>query len=212
MIECCTSLIKDNNGENKLPKSCLILYASWTGNTEKIALIFKNVFERNGWSCDLYKVDRNTDFTKIPFNYDDYDFMCVGSPIHNSLPLEEVITSLRKASMEQSHKALPHEKIIFSGKKGITFATYSGAHLGPKEAIVALSWMDLEMEHKRFQCIGNFCCPGYTPPPVEKNSINLPSEDACYHGDISNRPNQKDFQRAEMFIEDILEEIAIRLG
>jgi hypothetical protein len=183
------------------PQKCLILYASRTGNTEKIALVFKKVFERSGWKCDLFKVDQKTDVTKLPFEYDDYDFMCVGSPVHDSLALEEVILALRRAPKEESKRGIPHEKIVFGSKKGIVFATYAGAHLGPKEAVAALAWMDLEMEHQKFQCIGSFCCPG--------KFINEATP-TWYHGDIRNRPNERDFKKAELFIEDKLEEIAER--
>lgn len=189
-----------------MAQKCLILYASRTGNTEKIAMVFKDIFERNAWVCDLLKVDHKTDVTKISINYEDYDFMCVGSPVYHSLALEKVILALRKAPKEQSKKGIPHKKIVFSSKKGIVFATYSGAHLGPKEASAALAWMELEMEHQLFKCIGSFCCPGYMKVPGREHIATL----EWYHGDIRNRPDERDLKKAELFIEEKLEEIADR--
>ena len=61
--------------------------------------------------------------------------------------------------------------------------------------------MALEMEHIGFQFIGRFCCPG--------KFLNHPTP-RTFHGDIRDRPNEKDLLQAEFFIEDKLEEIADR--
>lgn len=200
---------------------CLILYASRTGNTEKIAKVFQNTFEKNGWQCDVFKIAKNTDATKLHYNFEDYDFACIGSPVFDGNAPQEIINAIRKASTEQSKGEIPHEKIVPGPKKGIVFATYAGAHLGPKEAAPALKWLEVEMEHQKFKCIGSFCCPGEmkmaghpNPPPPEmlekmKNRPR-PSADAWWHGDIKDRPNEKDLLKAELFIEDKLEEILVR--
>jgi hypothetical protein len=46
-----------------------------------------------------------------------------------------------------------------------------------------------------------FCCPG--------KFINTPTPET-FHGDIRGRPNKRDLLKAEMFIEEKLEEIADR--
>jgi flavodoxin len=61
-----------------MANKALILYASMTGNTEKVALRFKQTFEKKGWQCDMVKVDKNI-AANPPFNYKDYNFLCVGS-------------------------------------------------------------------------------------------------------------------------------------
>ena len=184
-----------------MAQKCLIVYGSRTGNTEKVALVFKTVFERNGWECDVFKITEDTDITKLPYNYEDYDFMCVGSPVHSGLPLQEVVDAVRKAPPEEGKMGIPHEKIVPGPKKGVVFATYAGAHLGPKEAEPALKWLEVEMEHHKFQCSGSFCCPGKF---VEE------ATPTWWHGDIRDRPNEKDLLKAELFIEDRLEEILVR--
>lgn len=61
-------------------KKCLIIYSSYTGNTEKVALRFKNTFEREGWVCDVFKIGKKAkDILHPPFDIDKYDFVCVGS-------------------------------------------------------------------------------------------------------------------------------------
>lgn len=209
------NLKKDKNREKEMKQKCLILYASRTGNTEKVAQVFQKSFEKNGWECDVFKISQNTDVSKLPYDYKDYDFMCVGSPVFHGNAPQEIINAVRKAPTEASKGGIPHEKIVPGPKKGIVFATYAGAHLGPKEAAPALKWLEVEMEHHKFQCIGSFCCPGrITPPdrPEERPARDRPRPrmTVWWHGDISDRPNERDLLKAEIFIEDKLEEILVR--
>ena len=39
----------------------LILYASSTGNTEKLALVFRDVLTEYGWGLELVHLDEDTD-------------------------------------------------------------------------------------------------------------------------------------------------------
>jgi hypothetical protein len=210
------------------PKS-LILYSSMTGNTEKLALRFKKVFEKKGWQCDIFKVDRNMDFRNPPFDLKDYDFLCVGSPVILGLPTEEIINAMIKNPLSGHYgeptreevarlrlvrgdpeyfpppqpplgKTRPRHvgKIVPGPKKGIVFVTYAGMHLGPKEAEAALSLLEIEMEHLKFKCIGRFCCPG--------KHGNRPGT-GTWHGDIRQRPSERDLLKAEIFLEERLEEL-----
>ena len=181
-----------------MTRKCLIIYASRTGNTEKVALRFKNTFERNGWECDIFKISQETDVSNLPFEYKNYDFICVGSPVHHSLPPEEIINAVRKQPKEVGKRKIRHRKIVPGPKKGIVFATYAGAHLGPKEAEPTLKVLELEMEHQRFKCIGSFCCPG--------KFVN-DATPGGYYGDIRNRPSERDLLKAEIFMEEKIEEL-----
>ena len=98
-----------------------------------------------------------------------------------------------------------HRKIVLGpdSKKAVVFTTYSGYEFGPKEAEPSMQLLALEIEHLSFKCIGQFCCPGrflHHPTP------------RTYHGDIQDRPNERDLLKAEMFIEEKLEEIADRIS
>ena len=64
-----------------MSKKSLILYSTMTGNTEKVAMRFRKVFEKKGWVCDIFKIDKKTDAINPPFNLEDYDFLCIGSPL-----------------------------------------------------------------------------------------------------------------------------------
>ena len=96
-----------------------------------------------------------------------------------------------------------HRKIVLGpdSKNAVVFITYAGYEFGPKEAEPGALLLALEVEHLRFKCIGHFYCPGrflHHPTP------------GTFHGDIRHRPDDKDLLKAEMFIEEKLEEIADR--
>lgn len=100
----------------------------------------------------------------------------------------------------------PPGKIIPGPEKGVVFATYSGMHLGPKEAFAALAHLEVELEHLGFECVGRFSCPGkqkpHREPPPDMKDRPAPE---TWHKDIMTRPNKRDLLKAEIFIEDILE-------
>jgi len=214
--------------KNKTSKRSLIMYASHTNNTAKVAERFKSALERNGWQCDISKIKQDSDPTAFPYKIKDYDLVCAGSGINLHLPYAELIAVIRiprygydplKAvqptpgtqptnegtnKMGSGSKAAPaHGKIIFSpdSKKCISFATYGGLEFGPGEVQPALDWINLEMAHLSIEPVGTFCCPGKFLP------FDVPSG---YYNDLTTRPNEKDLMRAELFIEQILEAIAYR--
>jgi hypothetical protein len=214
-----------------MTKKCLILYSSYTGHTEKVANRFKSTFEKNSWECDIYKVRRKPeDIFNLPFDLTNYDILCAGSGVISHLPYSEVLSAIRymiyhldprimhrirgedlrylkgpvpKLPPPEKGALLAHKKMVLGpdSKKSIVFVTYAGYEFGAKEAEPALKLLALEIEHLGFQCIGQFCCPGrYLDNPTPRT----------YHGDIRDRPNEKDLLKAEMFIEDVLEGIAER--
>ena len=214
-------------------RKCLITYTSFTGNTEKVALRIKNTFEKHAWECDLFKVRKNADDILRPsFDVTGYDFICVGSGLRAHLPYNEVLNMLRgfRTGMDPRitlgfrdevisyikepvppippHKKDPtndHRKIILSpdSPKAIVFITYGGYEFGPEEALPAVQLLALELKHIGYQFLGHFCCPGkYLDNPTPRT----------FHGDIRDRPDEKDLLKAEMFIEEKLEEIADRSG
>ncbi len=213
-----------------MSRKCLVIYSSYTGNTEKIAFRFKDIFERDGWQCDIFKIGKKAgDILNPPFRMNDYDFVCAGSGLRVHLPYNEILNVLRRfrlgidprIALRNRDETIPyitepvppappveemvahHRKIVLGpdSKKSIVFATYAGYEFGPKEAVPAMMLLEVELEHIGFKCIGRFCCPG--------KFLNDPTP-ATYHGDIRDRPNEKDLLKAEMFIEERLEQIVDR--
>jgi hypothetical protein len=220
-------MVSNGVRRRKMAKKSLILYSSMTGNTEKVALRFKKVFERKGWQCDAFKIDRHTDADHPPFHIEDYDFLCVGSPVMMGIPSEEIRNFLSKSPLSghfgqptveelarqkimrhdpdymgrpkrRPGKERPTGKIVPGPQKGIVFVTYGGIHLGPKEAAAALMLLENELEHLKFECIGSFACPG-------KHGDKATPE--WWHGDIRHRPSERDLQKAEIFMEEKIEEL-----
>jgi hypothetical protein len=215
-----------------MSKKCLITYTSFTGNTEKVALRFKETFEKTGWQVDLFKVGKNADDILRPrYDVRKYDFVCAGSGLRAHLPYNEILNMLRgfriggdpRIALRNRDETIPyiteplpemppltnaqkfHHKIVLgpSSPKAIVFITYGGYEFGPREAEPAVHLLGLELEHIGFQFIGSFCCPGkFIDDPMPRT----------FHGDIRYRPNEKDLLKAQMFIEDKLEEITDRSG
>ena len=80
----------DDHAEKiQMKKKALILYASITGNTEKIAKAFQRSFEHYGFTVDMCKVTNKTEH--VPKNYQDYDVVCLGSLIIAGSPTAAVI-------------------------------------------------------------------------------------------------------------------------
>ena len=209
-------------------KICLITYSSITGNTEKVALRFREAFEKKGWQCDVFKVRKNADhILRPPINIRSYDFVCAGSGLRAHLPYNEILNMLRgfrtgmdpRIALRFRDETIPyitepipenikdpriaHRKIVLGpdSPKAVVFITCGGYEFGPKEADPTLELLALELEHIGFQCIGRFCCPGkFIDDPMPRT----------FHGDIRDRPDEKDLIKAQMFIEEKLEEIADR--
>lgn len=181
-------------------KRGLILYQSMTGNTEKVARVFEKVFLKKGWECDIFKIDKNITVDNMPFNYDDYDFLCAGYGVYMALPgqgITDLIFKYTHHTRRAGKVVRVHRRINPGPKKGIVFVTYAGTHLGPKEAEPALSLLDLNIEHLKFKCVGRFSRPGAVgdrPTPGQ------------WFGDITGRPNERDLKKAEIFLEEKLEE------
>jgi len=212
-------------------KRCLVTYSSYTGNTEKVAFTIKETFEKNGWQCDIFKVRKQADdILRPPFDIRSYDFVCAGSGLRAHLPYNEILNMLRGfrtgfdpritlrfrdetipyitepiPELPPNRKAkLDHHKIILGpdAPRAVVFITYAGYEFGSKEALPAVQLLALELEHIGFQFIGHFSCPGkYVDDPMPRT----------FHGDIRDRPNDKDLLKAQMFIEEKLDEIADRL-
>ncbi|GEM_PF-915327 len=216
-------------GENKkTSKRSLIMYASHTNNTAKVAERFKSALQRNGWQCDICRIEKDGDPLAFPYKIQDYDLVCAGSGINLHQPYPELIAVIRiprygfdplktvnpvpgaqtadnkTDNAPAGGKGSPvHGKIVLGPDliKCISFATFGGLEFGPWEVQPALDWINVEMAHLSIEPVGTFCCPGRFLP------FDIP---AGYYNDLTTRPNEKDLLRAELFIEEILEATAYR--
>jgi flavorubredoxin len=173
-------------------KRNLILYASQTGNTEKVAKALGRGFQRWGWTSTYIRLPDDHDPQKEPVGFDDYDFACVGSPVIRALPLPEV-----RNAMSACHR--PRHRLIPGPKCGMVFCTYSGIHFGPKEAEPTLKLLELELEHLLFKVIGALAVPG------SMGKLFTPD---WYHGVMVDRPDADDLKRADAFVDQLMERLS----
>jgi flavodoxin len=166
-------------------KKCLILYASNTGNTEKVALEIRKGFERHGWQADLKKIPKDYDPDKLDFDFCDYDFLCVGSWVNFSLPVQWLVDVLRAPDV-------PSRKVIPGPKCGAAFCTFGGGHLGPREADACLALLEVLFEHLGFASVGSIAIPG--------KFGNDPTPE-WFYPDLQERPNTADLKRVSEFVD-----------
>ena len=74
-----------------MDKKNLIIYMSNTGNTEMIAKEIGKNFEKYGWENDFKKISKDYDVKNPDFSFQAYDFVCVGSPVHNGVAVQEIM-------------------------------------------------------------------------------------------------------------------------
>lgn len=231
-----------------MPKKSLILYSSWGGNTEKIAITFKKVFEKKGWQCDTFKITKKTDIKHPGICLNDYDFLCVGSLVIGGLPTREIYDDhlglLMPASLIPGRVPRYGEfdpiTTDYSYKKGLIFVTYTGGRRGPPEAAAALAMLELRLEDMRVKVVGKFACPGghgkgstsgnsevikgmdekeaastiaeyfgdspEHPEPLATEGTSETSGSRDWHWNVENRPNARDLLKAEIFLEEIIED------
>lgn len=171
-----------------MAKKALIVYVSHTGNTEKVALRFKKVFDKKGWICNIDKINK----TRRRPAFEDYDFICVGSPILAGVPAKQILQMFGSGGYIGGETATtpdilhvepptsrpgggPPPGRDFPGgvppwsplvreptkvKKGVAFVTYTGDRRGPPEALPSLALLEMYLEDQSFKCVGKFACPG----------------------------------------------------
>ena len=171
-------------------KKNLIVYASQTGNTERIAKEISKNFERHGWSNHLKKLSDDYDVNNPDFSFNDYDFACVGSPVRSELPLPQIRTVTY---------GKPGRRRLTPGPKcGIVFCTYGGIHLGPPEAEPALKLLEVELMHQEFNVIGSLAIPG------KMKSGPIPEG---FFKDLHNRPDENDIKNVASFVDEIMDKL-----
>lgn len=247
-----------------MSRRALILYASVTGNTEKVANQFERTLIESGWACELVKVDETTNFYDEAVYFDDFDLLLLGSPIHSSAPSAQIVKNL--AMMEPQPPNLYRNPVHLTRSPlrpahtplGVAFVTYSGISFGPMEALSALGTLEMYMQYQFVSVVGKFACPGkpenkgtidvlalelgfdlreasrilskFEKNPHAKEFRNL-SPDAVllleecirgkelesaedtendpwssWHFDLKNRPSERDLIKADIFLQEILED------
>jgi hypothetical protein len=138
----------------------------------------------------MKKLPDDYDARNPDFDFNDYDFACVGSPVIGELPLPQIRTVTY--GRPGSHRLSPGPKC------GLVFCTYGGIHLGPKEAEPALNLLEVELMHQQFQVIGSLAVPGRL-----RDSDNP----QWYFPDLRNRPDGRDLEEVRRFVDGIMNKL-----
>ncbi|OFW58704.1 MAG: hypothetical protein A2133_08310 [Actinobacteria bacterium RBG_16_64_13] len=216
-----------------MARNCLIVYSSYTGNTEKVAERFGATFEKNGWVCDSVKIRKRADDILNPkFEINAYDFVCVGSGIRSHLPYNETLNVLRRLrlgtdpryALRMRDETIPYiTDPLPESPPPWNDASLIERHkrivLGPDSpsAVVFVTYSGYEFGPKEaepslqlleleIEHLGFECIGRFCCPG---KFLNDPTP-RTYHGDIRDRPNETDLLEAERFIEERLREIAGR--
>jgi hypothetical protein len=247
-----------------MTRKSLILYVSMTGNTEKVALKIKDVFEKKGawgdWECDILKVDRHN-YRSHGVNINDYDFLCVGSPILHGTSAKEFPDALAGVTPgatfgPEGGGPPPWASQPGKSKRAVVFVTYTGDRRGPPEATPTLARLEAHLNDMGWQVVGKLAVPGkiwrkgsvdnvatkfynlnveeasaaiarYQENPQHAEFAKLSKEDRAlfdtavktkddadpmwkyqriWHYDVQKRPNERDLLKAQIFMEEILED------
>jgi len=154
-----------------MPRRALIIYSSVTGNTEQIADAFRETLEGYQFAVDFYKTGAH-DFKNEPTYFEDYDLVCIGSPIMAGLPHQGLMQLLGLYGNEEIHfnrggpetNATPLDFFLNGAPrfaaKGVVFCTYCGYFGGPDEATATLELEKLYLELKGVPVVGMFSTAG----------------------------------------------------
>lgn len=125
----------------------LIVYYSMTGNTEKVAMAIRQGLRRAGLEPTVKKVQE-----ALNEELYDYDLVCLGTPVVHGLPPHPVMKFILEKGYEYRNRGLVWiNRQNIPGKKAVVFVTYSGPHIGVREAIPAGRYLGQSLEHLGFE-------------------------------------------------------------
>ena len=167
-------------------KSALIVYASNTGNTEKVAFAIRGGLESEGLKVQLKK---SQEAAEIDFY--DYDLVCVGSPSIEWQPAKPMADLLKaKLNLYRSQGKIKPCAPKVAGKNALVFCTYSGPHTGMDEATPAGKTMRQYFEHFGFTVVGEWYVVGEFHGRVDMSTQGR-------LGDIRGKPTAEDLAKVK---------------
>lgn len=170
-------------------KKSVVLYCSFTGNTQKVAKSIAKGLESQGLDCQLLTI-QEAEEQDICFY--DYDLVCFGTPSYNwNLP-KPAADYLRKKfnQYKKEHGPVPPCAPKKPGKNALLFCTWSGPHTGMKEAIPCMLNMEQYFEHFGFTILDEI----YVLSEFVGNEANSTQG---VMGDIRGLPSEEDLRRVE---------------
>lgn len=174
----------------------LILYQSFTGNTEKVTRTIERTLKSEGITPEVIKVTREN-----PVELYDYDLVFLGTPVIELLPAKPVFDFIRsQLAIHRKRGDIVPTSPKIPGKYAVCYCTYSGPHTGIREAIPAVKYMEQFFEHLRFSVLGEWYVVGEI-----KGDETYSSEGTL--GDIKGRPSDEDLSDVSAKVENVIRKI-----
>ena len=187
--------------QTSLGLKAIIIYWSATGNTEKVAFAIRRGLERENITPTVKKFDEAEEEDFL-----DYDLVFAGAPVYQALPPEPVrrfLSGKHRFYIKRGDIKLNAPQI--PGKVAVVFCTYSGPHIGVKEAIPGTKYMAQCFEHLGFAVAGEWHIVGeFHGRPEHSTKGRL--------GDIRGRPNEQDLATVEDDTSMVVKSMFIKQG
>jgi flavodoxin len=173
-------------------KSALIVYASNTGNTQKVALAIKEGLEAGGMHVDLKKPAEAADA-----DFFAYDLVCVGTPSLQWQPAKPISDLLNaKMNLYRNQEKIKPSAPKVAGKNALVFVTYSGPHTGINEAVPVGKVIGQYFEHWGFTVLDEWYVVGEFHGRLDMSTQGR-------LGDIRGRPAQEEIAKVRADAEQI---------
>lgn len=145
-------------------KKALIIYATISGNTKRVAETFEKVLLHYGFEVDLYQAKNVNEYLPIT----GYDLYLVGSGIVAGMPERNLLaafgagnyTNMKQLAEIGGDTGAPQWGRGVKLSKGIIFLTYGGNRRGPSETLASEAILEMMMTEMGIQPMGVFTCPG----------------------------------------------------
>lgn len=195
-------------GKAEPGKKALIIYATISGNSEKIAKAFEKTLVHYGFQVDMFKAVDASHFVKI----EGYDLYIVGTGIVGGIPEKNLLaafgagnyTNMKQLAEIGGDTGAPQWGRGVPLSKGIIFLTYGGNRRGPSEVLASMSLLEMMMTDMGITVIGEFACGGISK---RKHSHNMTDDLAL----ALNTSVEEVAPLLEAYIEDPTSEFCISL-
>lgn len=177
-------------------RRALILYASMSNNTGKIAAAFEEVFDAYNWEVKCVRIRNPKELAEMKEDlyFDDYDVIALGSPIVGGMPLQPIIKAFSLGGggklessdgkeMKGEGAMLPEQPPKGKWRRndapyagvlnktdsrplGIVFSTYGGGFYGSSECMPVLEMLKLYLNTYSVDVVGFFACGGREHGPA----------------------------------------------
>jgi flavodoxin len=179
----------------------LVLYWSYTGNTEAVAKTIYNAVKQQDYACDLFKIK-----SELEVDWFSYDLIFAGSPVYEFLPPKNVAKYMQRKfhHYRDEKRYLKPCSPKLKGKFAVVFCTYAGPHTGIHEAIPAIKYMEQFFEHLGFFILEPIAVVGSFRAEKLAGKFGQTSKEYWEKvnkfgrlGDITGRPNDNDLSEVK---------------